>query len=49
VLQDQYSAWLAALPDNLQDAATADALLAISDLDLVDLQVIDPLRGFGRD
>ena len=36
-------------PDNLQDGATADALREICDLDLTELQAIDPPRGFGRD
>ena len=49
VLQDQYTAWLEALPDGLRDSATADALQAICDLDLADLQAIEPPRGFGRD
>jgi len=35
--------------DSLQDAATADALRAVCDLELTDLQAIDPPRGFGRD
>ncbi len=48
-LQAEYEAWLDALPDPLQGTATADALRAISDLDLSDLQAIDPPRGFGRD
>ncbi len=48
-LQAQYAAWLAALPVNLQDGALADALQAICDLDLSELQAIDPPRGFGRD
>ena len=48
-LQAQYAAWLEALPTSLQDTATADALQAICDLDLADLQAIDPPRGFGRD
>ena len=48
-LQAQYVAWLEALPDSLQDGATADALRAVCDLDLTDLQAIDPPRGFGRD
>ncbi len=48
-LQAQYAAWLEALPDNLQDGATADALRAVCDLDLTDLQAIDRPRGFGRD
>jgi len=33
----------------LQQTATAEALQAICDLDLVDLQAIEPPRGFGRD
>ena len=48
-LQAQYAAWLEALPDSLQDGATADALRAVCDLDLTDLQAIDPPRGFSRD
>jgi hypothetical protein len=48
-LQAEYEAWLDALPDPLQGTATADALRAISDLDLSDLEAIDPPRGFGRD
>jgi len=48
-LQAQYAAWLDALPDSLHDGATADALRATCDLDLAELQAIDPPRGFGRD
>ena len=48
-LQGQYTAWLEALPENLQDSATAEALQAICDLDLTELQAIVPPRGFGRD
>jgi len=48
-LQVQYAAWLAALPTSLQDSATAEALQAICDLDLAELQAIEPPRGFGRD
>ena len=48
-LQAQYVAWRDALPANLQDSALADALQAICDLDLTELQAIDPPRGFGRD
>lgn len=33
-LQEEYSCWLDALPDNQQDSATAEALRAIVDLDL---------------
>ena len=48
-LQGHYGAWLAALPENLQDSAAAEALRAICDLDLTELQAIVPPRGFGRD
>jgi hypothetical protein len=48
-LQGHYAAWLEALPENLQDSATAEALHAICDLDLTELQAIVPPRGFGRD
>jgi hypothetical protein len=48
-LQAEYDAWLQNLPENLQDTATAEALRAISELDLSELQAIMPPRGFGRD
>ena len=48
-LQMEYGAWLDTLPDNQQDRATAEALQAIVDLDLSELQAIEPPRGFGRD
>jgi hypothetical protein len=48
-LQVEYADWLKALPDNQRDGATADALQAIVDLDLSELQAIEPPRGFGRD
>jgi hypothetical protein len=48
-LQTEYRAWLETLPDNLQESATAEALQAIDELDLDELQAIEPPRGFGRD
>jgi hypothetical protein len=48
-LQAQYAAWLEALPDNLRDNATAEALQAICDLDLTELMAIETPRGFARD
>ena len=48
-LQADYAAWSNALPDALRNTATADALQAIVDLDLDDLAVIEPPRGYGRD
>jgi hypothetical protein len=38
-----------ALPDSLRESATAEALQAIDELDLDELQAIEPPRGFGRD
>jgi hypothetical protein len=48
-LQAEYADWLAALPDSLQDSATADALETIVDFDLTPLADIEPPRGYGRD
>jgi hypothetical protein len=47
--QIEYASWLESLPDNQQDSPTAEALQAICDLDLSELQAIIPPRGFGRD
>jgi hypothetical protein len=48
-LQAQYAAWLETLPESLADSATAEALRAICELDLSELQAVLPPRGFGRD
>ena len=48
-LQAAYTAWLEALPDGLQETATAEALRAIIDLDLEPLAATEPPRGYGRD
>jgi hypothetical protein len=48
-LQTEYAAWLDALPESVQDGATAQALQAIIDLDLDDLAEVVPPRGYGRD
>jgi hypothetical protein len=48
-LQAEYARWLDALPDNQQDSALAEALRAIVELDLSELQTVEPPRGFGRD
>jgi uncharacterized membrane protein len=47
--QIEYAAWLESLPDNLRDSPLAEALQAVCDLDLSELQAIIPPRGFGRD
>jgi hypothetical protein len=48
-LQAELAVWLAALPDNQPDSATTEALRAIVDLDLSELQASEPPRGFWRD
>jgi hypothetical protein len=48
-LQAEYAGWLDALPDNQRDSALAEALRAIVELDLSELQAVEPPRGFGRD
>jgi hypothetical protein len=48
-LQGDYQTWLDALPENLKDSATADALRTICELDLSELANAEPPRGFGRD
>ena len=46
-LQDEYRAWLD--KDNLEGSRLADKLQVIADLDLEELEAIDPPRGYGRD
>jgi hypothetical protein len=48
-LQAEYAQWFQTLPDPLHNTATGEALQAIADLDLSDLLVIEPPRGYGRD
>ena len=48
-LQDEYQAWLDHLPDSLQESALGHKLAAICELDLADLENVDPPRGYGRD
>ena len=48
-LQDQYRSWLDTLPANLAGSRLAEKLLAIDELDLEELQMIDPPRGYSRD
>lgn len=48
-LQAEYARWLEALPNNQREGGMAEALQAIVDLDLSELQAIEPPRGFGRD
>ena len=48
-LRDQYQAWLDNLPASLEGSPLAEKLQAIVELDLEELQAIDPPRGYGRD
>ncbi len=48
-LQAEYAGWLDALPENQQESALAEMLRTIAELDLSELQAIEPPRGFGRD
>ena len=48
-LQADYQTWLDALPENLADSATAESLRTICELDLSELESVEPPRGFGRD
>ena len=48
-LQEEYCAWHDNLPANLEGSPLADKLGAIAELDLEELQAIDPPRGYGRD
>jgi hypothetical protein len=48
-LQADYRAWLAVLPESLQDSPTAQALQAIVEIDLDELAAVEPPRGYGRD
>ena len=48
-VQAEYAAWQEARVESLRDSATGAALQAICDLDLTELQAVEPPRGFGRD
>jgi len=48
-LRDEYRAWLDNLPASLEGSRLAEKLQAIAELDLEELQAIDPPRGYGRD
>ena len=48
-LQEEYRTWLDSLPQNLESSRLGEKLQEIVELDLDELQAIDPPRGFGRD
>jgi hypothetical protein len=48
-LKDEYRAWRDNLPASLAGSRLAEKLHAITELDLEELQAIEPPRGYGRD
>jgi hypothetical protein len=48
-LQEEYRAWLDNLPASLEGSRLADKLRTIVELDLEELQAIEPPLGYGRD
>ena len=47
-LQEEYRAWRESLPESLQESATAAALRAVTEIDLSELESVEPPRGTGR-
>jgi transposase len=45
----EYAAWYEAMPEHLRDTPTGEALLAITELDLSEIEAIQLPKGFGRD
>ncbi len=48
-LQDEYRTWLDSVPDNLAESVMAQALRAVCEVDLSELESVEPPCGFGRD
>ena len=48
-LQQEYQSWLDSLPESMAGSATAEALQAVCEIDLSELESIEPPRGYGRD
>ena len=48
-IKEEYRAWLKALPPSLEESAVAERLRAITEIDLSELESVEPPRGFGRD
>ena len=48
-VQEAYRGWLDNLPANFEGSRLAEKLQAICEIDLEELQTIDPPRGYGRD
>ena len=48
-VQAECAAWFDALPESLREGVTAEALQAVTDLDLDEIAAVQPPKGFGRD
>ena len=48
-VQAECAAWFEALPENLRESPTAEALQEMIDLDLDAIAAVQPPRGYGRD
>lgn len=48
-VQAECAAWFEALPENLRESPTAEALQELIDLDLDTIAAVQPPRGYGRD
>ncbi len=48
-LQEHYGEWQENLPESLQASALGEKLQAIAELDLGELQAVEPPLGYGRD
>ena len=48
-LRGEYQEWLDNLPGSLRESALAHKLTAICELDLDELESVDPPLGYGRD
>ena len=48
-LQGEYQSWLDNLRPGLEESAMAQALRAVCEIDLSELESVEPPKGFGRD
>ncbi len=48
-LQEEYAVWHERLPESLHDTALGEKLEAITELDLGEVEDIEPPLGYGRD
>ena len=48
-LQEEYRDWLDNLPESLHETALGEKLQEITELDLSELEAVEPPKGYGRD